>query len=147
MPEESKGPSVEFISLTKFGWDQQGGKIKVYITSGIDGVGNIPKDQIACEFTDTSVDLQIYGLNGNNYRLRIPELQYTVDIAKCKYNVKSNGINITLAKEKPAEHWTDLKPKKSLLSDKTKKATSDKTDAMGNIMGMMKDMYENGDDD
>ena len=93
------------------------------------------------------MDLQIYGLNGNNYRLRIPQLQYTVDLAKCKYSVKTNGINITLAKEKPAEHWTDLKPKKSLLSDKTKKNTNDHTtDSMGNIMGMMKDMYENGDE-
>ena len=63
-----------FETISKFGWDDEGKKVKVYITSGIDGVGNIPKDNIVCEFEDLSFDLKIQGLNNKNYRLRIPVL-------------------------------------------------------------------------
>ena len=48
--------------------------MKVYVTSGIDGVGALGKDQVICEFEDKSFDLRIQGLNDKNYRLRIPEL-------------------------------------------------------------------------
>ena len=51
-------------------------------------------------------------------------------------------------KKDPKEKWTDLKPKKSLVGsakDVTKKGTDG--DAYGDLMGMMKNMYENGDDD
>ena len=51
--------STKYESITKFGWEQTGKNVKVYITSGLDGVGAIPKDNIACEFTDTSFDLRI----------------------------------------------------------------------------------------
>ena len=67
---------MQFETIAKFGWDQEGKKVKVYITSGIDGVGSIPKDNISCEFEDTSFDLKIQDLNGKNYRLRIPTLQH-----------------------------------------------------------------------
>ena len=36
--------------LNKFGWDQQDKKVKVYITSGVDGIGELPKGQVTCEF-------------------------------------------------------------------------------------------------
>ena len=35
---------MKFESITKWGWDQDKGKVKVYITSGLDGVGKLPKD-------------------------------------------------------------------------------------------------------
>ena len=57
-----------------FGWDQSGNKVKVYVTSGLDGIGALGKDQVVCEFLDKSFDLRVQGLNNKNYRLRIPEL-------------------------------------------------------------------------
>ena len=59
--------------------------------------------------------------------------------------MKSNGVTITLAKFNKTESWTDLKPKKSLIGDKTSKGGSG--DGLGDIMGMMKEMYQNGDDE
>ena len=90
--------------------------MKVYITSGIDGVGKLPKGQVVCEFENQSFDLKIQDLDGRNFRLKIPEVQEDLDIGACKYNVKSNGVTITLIKKDPSKHWTDIKPKKSLVS-------------------------------
>jgi len=65
---------MKFESIVKFGWDQNKGKVKIYITSGLDGIGKIPKENTTCEFEDNSIDLKVQNLNDKNYRLRIPEL-------------------------------------------------------------------------
>ena len=144
----NKIDTMVFETIAKFGWDDEGKKVKIYITSGIDGVGSIPKDNITCEFEDQSLDLKIQDLKGKNFRLRFPKLQHEIEIAECKFNIKTNGISITLFKKDKGEKWTDLKPKKSLVDsakDVTKKGTD--KDAYGDLMSMMKNMYENGDDD
>ena len=75
-PDDTYSLDTEFVSITKFGWDQEGAKVKVYVTSGIDGVGSLDKNQIACDFKKVGpnymMDLRIYGLNGANYRLKLP---------------------------------------------------------------------------
>ena len=75
-PDDTYSFDTEFVSITKFGWDQEGAKVKVYVTSGIDGVGSLDKNQIACDFKKVGpnhmMDLRIYGLNGANYRLKLP---------------------------------------------------------------------------
>ena len=138
--------STVYVPLERYGWDQSGQKVKVYVTSGVDGIGKIPKDNISCEFEDQSFDLRIQGLNGKNFRLRIAPLQHPIDLAKCSFNVKSNGVSITLYKQDKLEHWTDLKPKQSLISEKKGKSEDSEAGAMGDLMNMMKEMYQNGDD-
>ena len=66
---------MKYESIVKFGWDQEKSKVKIYITSGLDGVGKIHSDNICCEFEDNAIDLKVQGLHDKNYRLRIPELQ------------------------------------------------------------------------
>jgi hypothetical protein len=78
-------------------------------------------------------------LKNKNYRLLIPALQHEIKQDECKIQVKSNGITITLIKKDKIENWTDLKPKKSLVNPDKPKKESD--DAMGDLMGMMKEMY------
>ncbi len=65
--------------------------------------------------------------------------------SECKCQIKSNGITLTLVKKDKVENWTDLKPKKSLVNTQKFKETND--EGLGDLMGMMKDMYQNGDDD
>lgn len=55
---------------------------------------------------------------------------------------------MTLKKAKD-EHWSDLKPKQTLLNKKNEGAkpkAKAEGDAMGGLMDMMKDMYQNGDE-
>ena len=51
---------MQFSPIEKYGWDQADKKVKIYITSGIDGIGQSVKDkktEVSCEFTDDSLDL------------------------------------------------------------------------------------------
>ena len=53
---------MKFTVIEKYGWDQADKKVKIYITSGIDGIGQSVKDkktEVSCEFEDSSFDLQI----------------------------------------------------------------------------------------
>lgn len=43
---------------------QTDGKVSVYIMSGVDGVGALPKEQVSCKFGTREFDLTIHGLNG-----------------------------------------------------------------------------------
>ena len=79
-------------------------------------------------------------MNGKNYRLRIPELHKPIKFAECSHNVKSNGITITLIKEDAEEHWTDVRPKVSLLGNDNKKEDKDE-DPMKSMQNMLKNMY------
>ena len=73
-----------------------------------------------------------------------------IDFPECKFQIKTNSITVTLFKANK-ESWTDLKPKKALISKKTETAAKsiggNKSDGLGDLMGMMKEMYENGDDE
>ena len=50
--------NMKYETISKFGWEQTGNYVKVYISS-LDGVGNIPKENITCEFLSDSFDLRI----------------------------------------------------------------------------------------
>ena len=133
-----KKTELKYESITKFGWDQANGKVKVYITSGLDGVGKTPKENISCDFEETSLDLKIQNLNGKNFRLKIAELHNSVKAGECKYNVKSNGITITLVKN-TEDRWTDIRPKQSLV--KPLKIDESGGDPLGGVQDMFKEMY------
>ena len=44
--------TMVYEPINKFAWDDDGPMVKVYVTSGIDGVGELPKGQVTCEFED-----------------------------------------------------------------------------------------------
>ena len=51
-----------FTEISRFGWEDEGygkDKVEVYIMSGIDGVGELPSEQVTCHFTKTSFDLKV----------------------------------------------------------------------------------------
>ena len=66
---KTKPTDTEFFKpIDNFGWEQGDSYVKVWITSGIEGVGAIPKENISVVFTAKGFDLKIKGLNGINYR-------------------------------------------------------------------------------
>ena len=122
---------------------------RVYLTSGLDGIGKHPKQNIDCEFTDTFFDLRVLGFNGKNWRLKIGPLNGLIDPAACKLKVKSNSITLELRKSK-SKHWDDLKEKKKdALASAAKKgpaADEEGADPGSSLMNMMKELYDQGDD-
>jgi calcyclin binding protein len=134
--------------ISKFGWEQEGNTVKIYITSGIEGVGKIERSNIDCEFNDQAVDLRILHFNGKNLRLKIAPLNGLIDPAACKIKVKSNSLTIEMVKAKN-KHWDDIKEKKK-PSGETSSSSSKKDEKEGDpnasLMNMMKELYETGDD-
>lgn len=81
-------------------------------------------------------------MNGKNYRLKISELQDKIKFGECKVNIKTNGVTITLVKEK-VERWTDLKPKQNLIGGKDHelKLNHEEKNPLAGMQDMMKEMY------
>jgi calcyclin binding protein len=141
--------SVKYIPIDRFAFDA-GGYNAPFVTLYIEmtGIGSgVPKDQISCQFTKTSFDLIIHDFQGKSYRLYKDCLEKDIVPEQSKYLVKADKIVIKLAKTKSEyggsyEYWTKLTdPKKN-----TKTATNKKDDPSASIMDMMKQMYDDGDD-
>ena len=139
--------SVKYIPIDRFAFDA-GGYNEPFVTLYIelDKVGTV-RDSVTCQFTKSSFDLIIADLNQKSYRLYKDCLEKDIDPDKSKFTVKANKVIVKLAKVKTSEYggfdyWTKLSdPKKS--KDDTKKK---KDDPSASIMDMMKQMYDEGDD-
>jgi calcyclin binding protein len=135
-----------YIPITDFAWDQgsyNSDTVTVYID--LEGVGRV-KDNCSISFTKSSFDLTIHDLNGKNYRLIKDNLDKDIIPAQSKIVVKNNKVLVKLKKVKGEysyENWSNLTAKKK--RDETT-ADAKKSDPMGGLMDMMKDMYEDGDD-
>lgn len=85
----------------------------------------------------------MYGLNGKNYRLFKDNLEKDIVPAESKFTVKQNKVVVKLKKKKGEfsyEHWTNLTAKRK------RDAAAATKDPMGGIMDLMRDMYDEGDD-
>eukprot|EP00296_Roombia_truncata_P000832 JP436535.1.p1 GENE.JP436535.1~~JP436535.1.p1 ORF type:complete len:232 (+),score=32.13 JP436535.1:35-697(+) len=135
----SASDKVNYTTISQFGWDQEGKNIKVYIS--LDGVGSLPSESVTCEFGLHSFDLKVVGLQDKNYRLYPKNLMHPIVTESCKYTVRANRVVVTLVKQE-SKHWDKLEGK-PLATPKPDMGT----DPSKGIMDMMKNMYEEGDDD
>jgi len=141
-------PSTNYATISSFGWDQDSygadpNFVYVYVMSGVDGVGDI-KERVTCDFTKSSFDLKILGLNGKNLRLLKNGLEKNIVPESSKAVVKKNRITIKMMKTKGTygyDQWMELTAKRSKVDEEGK----DK-DPGASLMEMMKDMYDSGDD-
>mmetsp|Transcript_19839 Transcript_19839/g.32573 ORF Transcript_19839/g.32573 Transcript_19839/m.32573 type:complete len:281 (-) Transcript_19839:665-1507(-) len=117
--------------------------VTIYIP--LPDIGTHDKSKISCHFTSTSFDLIVTDFSNKSYRLLNDNLEKEIDVTKSKYVIKPHKIIIKLGKVKGEygsyDHWTELTSKKKKTKD-----TKSKDDPTAGIMDLMKDMYENGDD-
>jgi calcyclin binding protein len=137
------GSSVLFSAIDRFSFDAGGYDDKfVTLYVPLPGVGDIPKDQVQCDFQKASFDLIVKDLNGKSYRLKKDNLEHDIMTDKSKVVIKADKVLVKLAKEKDEygsfAYW-------SKLTD-AKRKDKKRTDPAGSITEMMKDMYDSGDD-
>lgn len=139
-PAKSLGaPPLKWTVPPMFYWDQNKTKVTVGVRE-LEGVGAV-KEGVTCEFTPSSFDLKIKGLNGKNYRLHKEGLQHTIAPKQSKFRVKANKVLLYLYKEEQkwgAEHWTDL-----VASEQDRRMKKNPT---AGLMDVMKNLYSKGDD-
>jgi calcyclin binding protein len=136
-------PSVMYTNIDRFSFDAGGYNEKfVTLYLPLPGVGEIPKDQIEVVFCKDSIDVTVLQLGGKNYRLKKDNLEHDIVPEKSKYVVKADKIVVKLQKVKGEygsyDYW-------SKLTDPKRKEKKNK-DPAASITDMMKEMYENGDD-
>ncbi|KAJ9565663.1 hypothetical protein OSB04_001629 [Centaurea solstitialis] len=130
-------PVLKYTTLGSFSWDQDTDKVKIYIfLEGVD------QEKVQTEFNPKSVDVKFHDVQGKNYRCAIPKLNKEIVPEKCKVLVKPTKVIITLVKASKG-NWLDLHFKE----DKLKPSLDKERDPMAGIMDLMKNMYEEGDDE
>jgi calcyclin binding protein len=140
-------PNGYFVPIDRFSFDA-GSSSAPFVTVYVDlpRVGSIARDLVTCDFTSSSFDMIVKDLNGKSYRLWKENLEKDIDTEKSKIIVKADKIVIKLAKIKGDyggyDYWSKLTDKKA---DK-KKGKAKAADPQSSIMELMKNMYDDGDD-
>lgn len=128
---------LNYVTLSSFSWDQDNEKVKIYVS--LEGVEQEKAETI---FKPMSVDIKFHDVQGKNHRLAIPKLNKEIVPEKCKVLVKPTKVIITLFKASKG-NWLDL----HLKDDKLKPSMDKEKDPMAGIMDLMKNMYDEGDDE
>lgn len=140
-----KPVGLTYISIESFAWEQgQYNTPTVSVFVDLDDVGTV-KDNVRVSFTKTGFDLTVEGLHGKNFRLFKDNLEKDIVPEQSSFVVKKNKVVLKLQKVKGEysfDHWTNLTAKKK----RDEAAEEKKKDPMGGIMDLMKDMYEDGDE-
>ncbi|XP_057421685.1 uncharacterized protein LOC130715583 [Lotus japonicus] len=129
--------ALSYSPLASFSWDQDNEKVKIYVS--LEGVD---ESKIASELKPSSLDLKFHDIQGKNYRFAISKLHKEIVPEKCKVLVKPTRVIITLVKASKA-NWLDLHFKEEKLKPNLDK----EKDPMAGIMDLMKNMYEEGDEE
>ena len=138
---------LSFTTIGGYGWDQKDQFVKVYVTKDLDGIGKHDKELIRADYSKNSADLKIIDFNGRHLRLGLAPLANPIVPDESKIQIKSNSITMTLKKAETS-NWESL-----LQTGKAgKKPTKPDTSALGDdpqasLMGMMRDLYNSGDDE
>ncbi|KAL7089366.1 hypothetical protein ACP275_13G183300 [Erythranthe tilingii] len=137
VPKAASNPLLNYVTLSSFSWDQDNDKLKIYIS--LEGVD---QEKIEADFKRTAFDIKFNDVQGKNYRCAVPKLNKEIEPEKCKLIVKPKRVVVTLAKASKG-NWLDLHFKE----DKLKPNLDKEKDPMAGIMGLMKNMYEEGDEE
>ncbi|XP_061355539.1 uncharacterized protein LOC133300066 isoform X2 [Gastrolobium bilobum] len=130
-------PARNYSTLASFSWDQDNDKVKIYVS--LEGVD---ENKIESEFKPMSFDVKFHDIQGKNYRCAIPKLHKEIVPEKCKVMIKPTRAIITLVKASKG-NWLDLHFKE----DKLKPNLDKEKDPMAGIMDLMKNMYDDGDEE
>lgn len=142
-PSRIDGEMKDWKSFEKFYYSDSGyDKPTVTVYIDLPGVG-ASKDRVNCIFTPQKFELQVRNHNGVNYRMIKEPLEKDIVPELCKTVVKKNQIKLKLRKKKGEysyDTWTRLTAKGGKRKD------FGKDDPSKSLMSMMKDMYDEGDD-
>jgi len=142
--EKGEKPHVFTKKIQTYGWDQTDKLMKIYVQ--LAGIENVPKENIKLDVKSKSFSLLVCNLNKMNHNLSMPNLLEEVDPTSSFFRVKSGNVIVTLKKKVP-QNWSHLTgTEKKIKEDKTPKLDKDEDPSAG-IMKMMKQMYDDGDDE
>jgi len=144
----SSSSVIPLNKITTYAYDQSEKFLKLYVT--VPGVEKASPEQVTCKFLHKSIDLFVREVQGKNHQLVIQGFLYEIDPSSSSFKIKKDTIllNLKKAQSKTWECVTEQeqrgKDKKPLGSDKE---SPKEDDPNASLMKMMKQMYDEGDDD
>uniref|UniRef100_A0A915KIP2 Calcyclin-binding protein n=1 Tax=Romanomermis culicivorax TaxID=13658 RepID=A0A915KIP2_ROMCU len=138
---------LPLIKLSTYAWDQSEKFVKIYVT--INNVENCNLDNVKCEFLTRSFELNVKNFDAKDYQMIIKGLSHPISSQQSYFKIKKDTILLMLAKEKIGQKWqglTEHEEKSKQKKDEIDKPNTD-GDLGGNLMGLMRKMYDEGDDE
>uniref|UniRef100_A0A0K0F9Y5 Calcyclin-binding protein (inferred by orthology to a human protein) n=1 Tax=Strongyloides venezuelensis TaxID=75913 RepID=A0A0K0F9Y5_STRVS len=129
--------------ITNYSYEDSEAKLKLYVT--IAGAKEAPVESFDLNVGSDSLFFKAKDINGRDYEFILKGLFDKVIPEECTFKQKTDMILITLSKAKK-EKWSSVLK----LNDKKKSALKkdyDDSNPQESIMNMMKEMYENGDNE
>ncbi|KAM9326949.1 calcyclin-binding protein [Gastrophryne carolinensis] len=133
------------VKISNYGWDQSDKFVKIYIT--LNGVQNIPADNVQVQFTERSFELLVKNLNGKNHTMTVNNLLKPICPENSSRKVKTDTVLIMLRK-KAESKWECLTQVEKQTKDKKEKPALDTDgDPSAGLMDVLKKIYDEGDDE
>jgi len=104
--------------ITLYAWDQSDKFVKLYV-SNLNGISNLPEDQIKCTFEPRGFTLQIQNLSNVNYTFKLQRLLHEIISDQSSFKVKKDSVVLMLHK-KDSKNWDCvLQDEKKTYREKT----------------------------
>uniref|UniRef100_A0AC34GR69 Calcyclin-binding protein n=1 Tax=Panagrolaimus sp. ES5 TaxID=591445 RepID=A0AC34GR69_9BILA len=140
--------SRPLTKLTTYAYDESDKFVKLYYT--LNGVQNLPAENVKSCFTDDSFDITVIDLDGKDYSISARGFVHPIDAENSVVKQKSDMLLVMLKKSK-AGTWSELlkivQSKKEAAKLKDADPGMDASDPQAGLMNMMKKLYEEGDDE
>lgn len=144
-PKVPKENAVFTVKLTDYAWDQSEKFVKFYVT--LSGVHSIPAENVKTVFGNRRIELQVSALGNKNYSMVISNLMNDIVPDSSYHKVKTDMVVVFLRKSSP-QNWSHVTIlEKKAKEPKTPKPEVDSNDPSSSLMTMMKQMYDEGDDE
>ncbi|XP_021341769.1 calcyclin-binding protein-like [Mizuhopecten yessoensis] len=136
--------SVSYIQEKNYAWDQSEKFMKIY--AQLPDVQSLATDKITCDFTDRSIRLQVRELKNKNHQWHVANLMEEIVPEESYFKVKTNSVLVML-KKKAVKTWPYVTEREKKASDNKKPKADESKDPNDSLMDMMKQMYDDGDDE
>lgn len=130
--------------ILNYAWDQSEKFLKLYIT--LPNVQNADSDQITTTFQPNGVRMVAF-VDGKKSQLEITNLLHEIDTEKSYHKLKTDMVAILLKKKAEGQTWDSVTLQDKISRDKKLPKFDEKGDPQEGLMQMMRQMYEDGDDE
>ncbi|GFY51946.1 calcyclin-binding protein [Trichonephila inaurata madagascariensis] len=138
-------PAYTTTKLYNYGWDQSDKYLKIYLT--MNGIQNFPADSVNANFEAKSIEICILDEGKKiNYVLTVHNLLHPIIAAESYFKVKTDMVVVFLKKTSPVNWQCVTEVEKKSKEAKTPRFDKEE-DAGASLMSLMKQMYDDGDDE
>jgi len=151
-PKKKKSTGAYDVQVKNFAWDQSDKYVKIYLT-GLAGALAVGEEGLMTDFKEDSVAVKLMNLAGKNHCFSIKKTSEKIDPQKSYAKLKTDSVSVFLAKSPQGQKWEHLRAVEKKAAEEKKKPPAvtnpdaDPSDPSAGLMSMMKQMYEDGDDE